>query len=301
MSTFRRVAETQSVPAYMEETIFPTQQPSLADDKWGDLRSRQAGNRAEIARETMGRASQGAPQEQRIRKTDWAAAQEPQRYENPTQTFGPNSYANADPRVANINPALAIRRSDTGFDQGMNSRPSPSDFGMDADIRFGNDSEVMASLMGHGSSIWNSDIPYMAERLAEENEDRHNKFSTDKSREDSQRSRRSQWETDRMSELAPRGKSMARAHTYVQRTASEEVVGNSFGQMPVQDLVDRERERLASLSDSRAQRMSIKRDHVSGRVKSKTWQERYNPYAQTLQSQTRSSMDWLTEDILGGY
>ena len=139
MSKFKRVEDTQNIPQYIEERFAGTQN----NDPYKELRAGRQERQMKIASQEMGARRVAAP-----RVNDWEHTESQSEYVHPSmmRSFD-DELSNFS--AADLNPN-SIRRLDTGYDSGLNTRSAGNQL-------FVTESDAI-DLIRRGASMWNSDF-----------------------------------------------------------------------------------------------------------------------------------------------
>jgi hypothetical protein len=270
MSKFRKVAETQGLPDYIEQQFIP----GLADktDIYANLRESATRHKQVLASESIGEVGQP-----KINK-DWERVASAEMYQQPK--FRPS-----DDEMSNLNPQdsshRAIRRAGYDTDEGENARPGQ--------YKWGNEGDVMSALI-RGATIFENDFEDISQDLIKNNEARMAQFTSPEQREARQSVRHSSWEQEQISMLKPRTISSSRANTIL-RTGMENVSDGRFGMPNYVAAEDRERQRETMMNAKRDKKLSISRAGFDPEAKHKQWEENIDVYADTFQTYNKGWLD----------
>jgi len=241
MSKFRRVADTQSVPNYIEEKFS-----NVEDDPYKELRQGQQERQMKIASQEM-----GARRTATVQPYDW------ERHEHQSEYSHPSMMRELDDELsrfsaADLNPG-SVRRLDTGYDAGVNTRSANNQlFVTQADA---------LDLIRRGASMWNPDFDEVA-RICDETMheyDRH--FQDTEKRRAARTDRHNRWEKKASRrELMGRGNVLDRAGAVVRNSFNNEyVTETSFGNTNYESIVSQETERMRRMKEARESRLELKR------------------------------------------
>jgi len=278
MSKFRRVADTQSVPNYIEEKFS-----NVEDDPYKELRQGQQERQMKIASQEM-----GARRTATVQPYDW------ERHEHQSEYSHPSMMRELDDELsrfsaADLNPG-SVRRLDTGYDAGVNTRSANNQlFVTQADA---------LDLIRRGASMWNPDFDEVA-RICDETMheyDRH--FQDTEKRRAARTDRHNRWEKKASRrELMGRGNVLDRAGAVVRNSFNNEyVTETSFGNTNYESIVSQETERMRRMKEARESRLELKRRGYSPEEKRESWEEHAQRaiHASRFQDQTA---DWVDKYV----
>jgi hypothetical protein len=269
MGKFRRVAETQGVPDYIEKQFLPESQQK--QDIYAHLREAAVRHKQVVASETLGDKSPVQA------KKDWERVTKAEKYEQPM--LRPQ-----DEQLSNLSPydlsSRSIRRTGSQMDEGENARPG--------NFQWGSKQDVVTALI-RGASIFDSDMETLSEHLVEENEQRVAMAA--KSLEQRRDAEHRSWEKTKMQELRPRRYASSRANPIL-RTSVDNVVAGGFGVADYGDMERKELQRQAMMDAKRERQQAISRVGEDPIEKRRKWEEGLDPYADSYQTY---QSDWLDD------
>ncbi len=275
MSKFRKVAETEDIPSYIEDTFTP-QRVAVKDDPYANLRQGASQRKFHIAREAASMQNETPEVEHEWERLSSAAVLNQERV-LPTED-----------RWAGLNPedvlSNAVRRAgyDTDHDQSLRDN-----------FQWSTGYEAAAIYAG-GTSIWDPARETMEDycRTAASQQGMFEK----KSREDVQKERTEAWEEEKLAGMArqrPRKTVMSRANAVI-RTSTENLSDGAFGIPDYQWLEQQEQQRVAMADARREQRLAIKPNGKSPEDRYAEWEAEASQPA-TTQQEYKS--DWLDQHL----
>jgi hypothetical protein len=274
MAKFKRVAESQEMPDYIENQIAP--QENAEQDLYAHLKASSRKNREVVARETLGEVSED------IGPKDWERLTKAAIYSQPKMGEGSemnNLFASS---------SNTIRRAGYDVDEGENFRP-----GIYGDIKLQSDTDFMALAM-RGETIA-SDNQEEIEKYFIQSQKTGSQaaiFETQVDRERKADAKHAQWQAN---QLRPTRKVLSRANAVV-RNSMENLVDSKFGMPDYQAMEDAERSRLSMMDAKRVREQSIQRQGMAPEDKHELWENEENTRARTLQQHKAS---WIDEADLG--
>lgn len=268
MAKFKRVADTQGMPEYIEKQFAP--QPEQTDDIYAHLRQANVKHKQVIASETLGHK-----QEDRV-KRDWETTPEPAIYQESQRQ---------EESITSPFAGRGIRRAGYMEDDGDNARSTM----LTDNIKFASDEELM-SIMLRGSTIFDQqDLMEVEKRLWDSQKqkalDRRGAFQ----REDDIKLAHKEWEEEQMNSLKPKKFANNRSGS-VMRTSVEYLAAGPTDLPNYDALDDREARRMAMLDAKREEKLSIERIGMAPEDKRKLWEESASDFSETYQSY---KSDWL--------
>ena len=278
MSRFKRVEETQNIPQYIEERFA-----GAAEDPYKELRQGQQDRQRKIASQNMG-ARQVKAQEPR----EWERLEPQAEYERPTMM------REFDQELSRFSAAdvssNSIRRLDTGYDAGINTRSA------------GNDLYVTQSdaldLIRRGVSMWNNDMEAISAVCQSSIDEHDSQFASVEKRRMARNEKHKKWERKASRrELLGRGVVLDRAGAVVRSSHGNEFVAeSSFGLPNYDNVIEREKERMQSIKAARDARMELKRQGYSPEERHQSWEE---SAARAVHAQRYSDQkfDWVDQYV----
>lgn len=274
MAKFRKVAETQGIPDYLEQQLMPK---DVADqDIYAHLRESAAKHQQVIAKETIGNNRQA----NNVAK-DWERVTSAEEYHQPRMNP-------TDERLSNLNSydldPKAIRRAGSYTDSGENTRPGING------ITFGTDEEIM-SVMLRGTTMFDDDIEDMSKRLLASQKANASGMRTAEQQARQQIDRHVAWEKEHSQELTSKKYASSRANSLI-RTSVENVSDGPFG-LPNYSAMDEHEAQINQMKENkRTQRLAIKQIGKTPEEKRDEWESNAETYANTFQTY---KSDWLDE------
>ena len=270
MSKFRKVADTEGIPDYIEQQFIP----GLDNEKdvYANLRQSAVRHKQILATEAMGETKE-------VKVKDWERIASAAVYEQPTFRPSDDKMSNLDPQDSSHR---AIRRAGYDVDEGENARPGQ--------YKWGNEGDVMSALI-RGATIFENDFEDLSEELTKSNEARMAHFTNAEQRAAALGARHSSWEQEQMNVLKPRTIASSRANPIL-RTGMENVSDGRFGIPDYTEINDREEQRKVMAKAKRDKKLSIARAGFDPEAKHKQWEENIDVYADTYQTYQQ---DWLDE------
>lgn len=272
MAKFRKVAETQGIPDYIEQQLMP--QDAANQDIYSHLRQTAASHKQVIAKETIGnnREARNTPKE-------WERVTTAEVYNAPR--MNPEDAELSNLHAYDLDPR-AVRRAGAFTDDGENTRPGINS------IQLGTSDEMMSILM-RGTTMFDDDIQDMSSRLLESQKENASGMRSAEQKSRQQIERHAAWERENLNILKPRKYASSRANPLV-RTSIENVSASPFG-MPNYSAVDEHEEQINQmLENKRTQRLAIKKVGKTPEENHEQWENEVDTYAGTAQDY---KSDWL--------
>ena len=256
MAKFRRVAETQGVPDYVENYFIPE---SKQNDIYAHLKNSVRQHKQIIAGEQVGITSA------EIAPKEWETIKSAATYETPKMSLD--------------NTGTAIRRLSYDVDEGLNARAGQYDFNQ----------EDLITAMINGPTIFNNEMDELAEHLTKKNLVKDAVFSNGAQRQADIDNKRQAWESERLEEINPSIRSSSRANGII-RTSMENISDGAFNIPNYASVDTREEQRRAMMDEKRARSLAIKMNGKSPEDNYKNWIENVDLKSKSYQTQ---QVDWL--------
>lgn len=278
MSKFRRVSETENIPAYIEQKFVGASVE--AEDPYAHLREASQENQARIARQQFGMGREA-------------------KKDREFQIEGPSIYENRremsiDERIAALKAEdfspHAIRRSDYGTDDGDTARE------VTASLKAFSPEDYMNVMLRGASSIWNPDMFEVAEAFMESHDTISEQAIADaQQRREARKTQHTAWENEQMEQVASLRESRVCASRAngILRTAIENEAAGNFGLMDVNEVDENEARRIAMLEAAQAERLKFKASHRMDR------NQRHASWEQGVDTRAKTFDDIYTKVNLG--
>jgi len=242
MSKFRKVAETENIPSFMESKFVGASYEAY-DDPYADLKNNSAENRIKISKQTI-----GMPKQAQITENSWERIQGASIYDEL------RGQSLADRLAEEMSSSNAIRRAGSDFDSGDNVRTTTSN------LKAFSADEYMNAMLTRSASIFNPDMIALSEEFLNSQNNSSEQIKVDaQARREASASKHSSWEANKLNSIREKNVVSNRAHS-VLRTASESSFSSQFGMIDAEQLDSRESQRIAMHEKSREQRLALKKN-----------------------------------------
>lgn len=274
MSKFKRVEETQIMPQYIEERFA-----GVENDPYKELRKGQQERKMKIA-----------SQEMSVKKVVQSSVPDWEHLESQSDFTQPSMMRQFDDNLsqfsaADLNPN-SVRRMDTGYDSGLNTRSAGNQL-------FVTENDAL-DLIRRGASMWNPDFEEVS-RLCKDTMHAHDQqFQTEEKRRSARNEKHNKWEKKASRrELMGRTNVLDRAGAVVRNSFSSEYVSEtSFGIPNYDSVMANEEQRLIRMQQAKEARLSLKRRGYSPEEKQESWEEHAQRAVHAARFQD-SRIDWV--------
>ena len=269
MSKFRKVAETQVMPDYIEKQFVDG---SGEEDIYSHLREASKRHKFVVAKESTGTDQYASKQPK-----EWERIASAALYQQPRMLPENESLSNLTPQDLSTR---SVRRAGYDIDDGDNGRPGQFQWGTDQDV---------TSAMIRGASIFDNDLEEISQSLIEQNEASHSHFISEQEKRRQQEVRHANWEREQQNMLRPRTISSSRANPII-RTGMENISDGAFGMHDYNEIEGREKQRFDMAEAKRKEKLAISRIGKDPDQQQQQWQDDVDLSSNSYQSY---QSDWL--------
>lgn len=274
MSKFKRVEETQIMPQYIEERFA-----GVDNDPYKELRKGQQERKMKIA-----------SQEMSVKKVIQSSVHDWEHLESQSEFTQPSMMRQFDDNLSQLSAAdlspNSVRRMDTGYDAGLNTRSAGNQL-------FVTENDAL-DLIRRGASMWNPDFEEVS-RLCKDTMQEHDaQFQTEEKRRSARNENHNRWEKKASRrELMGRTNVLDRAGAVVRNSFNHEYVSeSSFGVPNYDSVLANEEQRLIRMQQAKESRLALKRRGYSPEEKQESWEEHAQRAVHAARFQD-SRIDWV--------
>lgn len=256
MSKFKRVEDTQDIPQYIEERFAGTQN----QDPYRELRNGRQERQMKIASQEMSAQRVAAP-----KINEW------ERLEGQAEFNQPSMMRELDEEMSRFSAAdlsaKSVRRFDTGYDEGLNTRSAGQQL-------FVTESDAL-DLIRRGASIWNPDFTEVS-RVCQNTMQEHDElFSSQEKRRTARNESHQKWQKKASRrEALGRVNVLERAGAVVRNSFSQDYMSeSSFGLPNYDSVLANEEQRMKNAQKAKEARLELKRQGYSPEEKHESWEE----------------------------
>jgi hypothetical protein len=249
-----RISETTNTPDFMTDAFMGAQ-----DDPYKELRQSQQERQMKIASQTMGN-----------RRVVESQVPEWEHIDSQTEYVHPSMMREFDEALsrfsaADLNPN-SVRRYDTGYDDGLNTRSANNLFVTEHDA---------INLIRSGASMWNPVFEDAEHVLKQSMEEHDAKFENEEKRLFARAEKHNKWEK-KASRRAMMGRQnvLARAGAVVRNSFGDETISEtSFGIPNYDSVLEQEAARFQRIQAAKESRLELQRKGYSPEVRRESWEE----------------------------